>query len=379
MHAFDDLICAVLRNERPRWPWATDAKAISEFLAHAEASGVQALLHHHLGPIATWPLPLRDQLRLRAVHLAMWELRHQQVLTRTLGALSRIGIEPVLFKGTALAYSLYADPALRTRSDTDMIVPADRKEAVHAELVSEGYRRDMAVSGEFVSYQSNYTLERDDGTAHTLDTHWKINNSEVLSRLFSYQELRAKAQPAPRLCAQAWAAAPVHALLLACMHRATHKQVPYYHRGKAIEDPNRLIWLYDIHLLALAMGPDEWDECSRLATTKGLRAVCAEGLREAQLRFNSPLPEKVLQGFGNTTETEKASRYLAASTWRQTWMDFWALDGATTKLRMTAETLFPSEAYMRARFDAAVTPLAWLYLRRAARGVAKRLRARNPP
>ena len=38
--------------------------------------------------------------------------------------LAAAGVEPVLIKGTALAYSLYPDAGLRTRADTDLIIPA---------------------------------------------------------------------------------------------------------------------------------------------------------------------------------------------------------------------------------------------------------------
>jgi hypothetical protein len=55
-------------------------------------------------------------------------------------------------------------------------------------------------------------------------------------------------------------------------------------------------------------------------------------------------------------------------------MDFRALDGLRARLKFTRELLFPSEAYMRGKYPGSgSTAMPWLYLRRAASGVAKRL------
>ena len=197
------------------------------------------MLHDRLAG-SDWPAQVLRRLRANAIQLAMWELRHQQILAQTLGRLHGIGIQPVLIKGTALAYSLYPDPALRTRGDTDLIIPMDAKEQVHEALVSIGFERSVSVSGEFVSYQASYS-QSSDGNIHTLDLHWKINNSELLSRLFTYEELRRDAVPLPALCSHALGASRTHALLLACMHRSTHKQIPYYVIGMPHHTADRLI------------------------------------------------------------------------------------------------------------------------------------------
>jgi hypothetical protein len=90
-----------------------------------------------------------------------------------------------------------------------------------------------------------------------------------LAGLFSYEELRARAQPLPELAPQAFAACPVDALLLACMHRCGHKQAPYYVDGVAHYSGDRLIWLYDIHLLAVKLTSVEWHQFIDRATRKG--------------------------------------------------------------------------------------------------------------
>jgi hypothetical protein len=369
---------AVLRGERPSWPDDQSEAATQEFLVCSDYHGVQPLLHERLGA-SDWPAAVLQELRAVAVGRAMWELRHQQVLAKTLAALAAIDIRPVLFKGTALGYSLYPNPVFRSRGDTDLVVAPESKEAVDAALTALGFVRDVAVSGDFVSYQACYTREEDGDEAHTLDLHWRVNNSEVLARLFTYDELHQQAQPLPKLCPQALAASPVHALLLACMHRATHKKNPLFVQGVAHYGGDRLIWLYDIHLMAGALSPAQWDEFAQLAKSKGLCAIALEGFEHARARFGTDLPEAVLAALVGAGRGELPSRYFDGSRARQQWMDFRAIAGVRNKLRFVRESVFPPESYMRHKYpDARPGWLPWLYLRRALGGVAKKLRA-GPP
>lgn len=306
----------------------------------------------------------------------MWELRHQQVLAHSLTALHAIDVQPVLIKGTALAYSLYSNPVLRTRGDTDLIIPTDAKARVHAALTSIGFVRELTVSGEFVSYQASYTRQATDGSSHILDLHWKINNSELLSRLFSYDELWCDAQPLPQLCQHALGASKIHALLIACMHRATHKQNPYYVAGVPHYDGNRLIWLYDIHLLAASLTEQEWTDFASLARQKGLRAVCLDGMQAARCRFHTADLDSVLADLAQPGTAEPLADYLAANKLRQQWLDFFALDSLADKLHFARELFFPPGNYMREKYPQPPSGwLPWLYLRRACEGLAKGLRA----
>jgi hypothetical protein len=308
----------------------------------------------------------------------MWELRHRALLRETFSKLAAAGIRPVLFKGTALAYTLYPEGTLRSRGDTDFIIPPRTQTLVADTLSALGFERGNAVSGESISYQESFTRTEPAGDAHTLDVHWRINNSELLSRLFSHAELLQHAQAVPALGPDALAAGKVHALLLACMHRATHKHNPYYVDGVAYYSGDRLIWLYDIHLLSDSFSQQDWDELVQMAQEKGLCATCLEGLTRARTAFHTALPGSVIDVLGRAGQTEIVARYFASGPLRQQWMDFCAIRGIVPKLRFLAETLFPAADYMRQKYPEGGW-LPWLYLRRAAGGVLKRLqRAVHP-
>jgi len=367
----DSLICAVLRGESPSWPDATH----ETFLRRSDYHGVSALLNEQLYRRENWPADLREAIHDRAIGQAVWELRHQQVLTRVHAALADAGVQPVLIKGTALAYALYPDPVLRVRGDTDMLIPLTERKRVHDVFTSLGFERDMGVSGEFISYEANYAFTTADTGTHNIDLHWRINNSELLSRLFSYEELLERAIRLPKLCPHALGVSPVYALLVASMHRATHKQNPYYVDGVAYYSADRLIWLYDVHLLAESLSSTQWHDVVRLAREKGLCTACLEGIERAQACFHTRCPDFVLAGLAGSGVKERPATYLNASKLRQQWMDFLALDGFSSQLRFLRELLFPSTAYMRTKYPQAQP--GWLpafYVRRAFDGLLKRIK-----
>ncbi len=365
-------MCAVLRGEHPAWPDADDPALADAFLARSEYHGVQALLYERLHGAADWPAAVLETLHRQALGGTMWELRHQQVVAEMLAALARIGVEPVLFKGTALAYSLFPGPALRTRGDTDLFVPPRDKARTLDALAALGFAR-MLELGELTSYQACLTREVPGGGEHTLDLHWKINNSELLARLFDYGELRRDAVPLPALSPHALAAGPVHALLIACMHRAGHKQAPYYVDGVAHYSGDRLIWLYDIHLLAQALSPSQWTEFLTRAEQKGLRAVCLEGIEQTQRCFATAVPAEVIEALARPGPVERPAVYLDAGHLRRRWMNLCAHDDLAARLRYVRELAFPPADYMRERFaDARPGWLPWLYLRRALGGLRRR-------
>lgn len=378
MHSMEALICDVLRGERAPWPAARGEDFADALLDKAQYHGVLALLDERRAHMVGWPPTLLETLRRCSRADAMWEMRHQIVLAQLHDALVARDVYPIAIKGTGLAYSLYRSPFLRARGDTDLFIAPDERSKAEEVLEGLGFLRDMGVSGAYVSYQASYTLTVDDRSAHTIDLHWKINNSELLSRLFSYNELLDRATKIPRLCGKALTAGPVDALMLACMHRATHKVAPYYVDGKAHYSGDRLIWLYDIHLLAQSFTDAMWQDFLRLATAKGLCEACLDGLEGARTFFRANLPHYVSVTLKEAAGVELASKYLRCGSLRQKWMNFCSLGSAGQKLAFLREMIFPPPPYMRWKYaDARFNFLPWLYLRRSVMGGVKWLNPRR--
>jgi hypothetical protein len=277
-------------------------------------------------------------------------------------------------KGAALAYTYYRSPGLRPRCDTDVFVREADLPMVEEVLTALGYGRPNAVSGELVSYQRTYVKRGRHGIQHALDVHWKINNGQLFARVLSHDEAASRSIEVPALGEHVRALGPVHALLLACIHRASHEHVPYHVGETAHYGGDRLIWLYDIHLLLSRLSRGDLDAILDLAAARQVRAVCLEALRRTQECLGTPLPEHVLEALSAEGPPEMSAVYVQGGRLRAGLTEFRSLPSVGSKLLLLREHLFPPAEYMLRKY--AVSHRIWLpalYTHRGLRGAWKLL------
>jgi hypothetical protein len=311
-----------------------------------------------------WPAAVREPLAREARMQTALDMVREQELITVLEAFAAAGIGALLLKGTPLAYSHYAASALRPRCDVDLLIaPANREAAVRV-LRALGYWRPNAVSGGLISYESCY-CRKEGRVEHVLDLHWRINNSQVFAQALNYDELYARSIPVPQLGESARGLYPPHALLLACMHRVGHLDG----RNGTGE---RLIWLYDIHLLANAMTAGEWREFAHLAGAKGMRRICLDGLARTHRALGTVCPDAVLEQLAAPATDELSSAYLRTGRWRRLVIDLRALATWRERATLLWELCFPPADYLLAKYQVRNRwLLPWLYARRALAGVWK--------
>jgi hypothetical protein len=371
------LIATSLRGESAPYPTDAPPELASGILDACAAHGVGPLLRHHLaaqqGHAETWPQEIHDQLRLAAMDSAGKALAWEGELIAVLKQLADSGVDALLLKGAALAYTLYPKPELRPRGDTDLLVAPERRMRAHEILLGAGYRAAEAAGGSLASYQATYTRRLGPGARHVIDLHWRLNNAQVFARAFAFDELAAAAVRVPALGPEARTVQPVHALMLACLHRVGHLGAPLEVAGEPYLEANRLIWLYDIHLLAAALSPSDWSRLADLAQAKGLRAVCLDGLQVTRRHLGTRLPGDVLARLAAPGPPELAAQYLAAGGLQRHLLDLRALPGWRARLRLLQEWVFPPADYMLRKYETASRwRLPWLYWRRAVAGVSRR-------
>ena len=279
------------------------------------------------------------------------------------------GIAPIVFKGAALAHSHYPDPWLRPRLDTDVLISPPHVATALAVFKALGYERAVGTSGALVS--SQMALSRVDafGIDHTFDLHWRIANPHVIASVLTHEGVARRAVQLPAAGPKARAAGDVDALLIACLHRAAH------HR-----DCEELLWIYDIHLIAQRLSPDNWASFVAAARHGRVRALCRRGLTLATDRFASQVPDGVLQALDvEHGESEPSSVYLS-KTLRLVEIlrsDLKVLP-ARERVRLLREHLFPPAAYIRQRYRVtSTTAVACCYMRRIVGGLPKWLAARS--
>jgi hypothetical protein len=354
MSKTEELISASLRGEDSNWTEQGNDEFARRFLEQSANHGVQALLHsvqRYQNDERGWPEIVLRTCRKQAIAQAIWETRHRNLLNKTLAQLSDLGVQALLFKGTALAYEVYSAPFLRPRSDTDLLVPFHKRDQVGLILQRNGFALEPSGS-ETIELQATYSWPQSDaGLRHTFDLHWGIINSQFLSNLFSYEELLAEAHALPALSKNAVAVSRVHAIALACVHRALHRD-------------DRLIWLYDIHLLVEQLTPAQQHELVQLAERKGLRSICLEGIELARTHFRTIVPRDVHDALARAGPVEAAARYLKGSAARRFASDFLAVRSGQGKISFLVKRFFPPESYMREYYMAPCSWLPWLYLRR---------------
>lgn len=266
-----------------------------------------------------------------------------------------------------LAYSLYSNPHLRSRCDTDLFFPDNTTaEKAWNALEERGYRRPNAISGEYVSHQFSCYKTGPMGVGHTLDIHWQISNRQYLARVLTYQELVSHSQAVPSLGSKARTLGWKHALLLACAHRIAHKP-------QGME--NRLIWLYDIHLIAEKLDLEQWQDFLLTAKKKKLQSACLDGLKQSAAYFHTKIPENIWADLNEVNGTEEFTPHTANSRWKTEFSDLRSLPGWPQRLRLIKEHLLPSAEYMLSK-DQTRNPLLlpWLYAKRITQGVIKILR-----
>ena len=322
---------------------------------------------------AEWPFAVRETLARQARENMAAELARRAQIVSVLDALSADGIRPLLFKGTALAYTLYQAPHLRPRLDTDLFIDRADLEAVTRTFAALGYSQPAYCDGELLFGQVMFT--KTDGLAidHVFDVHWRVSTQSVTAGLVTFDDLSAAAVNVPALGRVARSVGPAHALLLACVHAVVH------HRNA-----ERLIWIHDIHLLVSRLSSNELEEFVRLAIAGRVAAVCAHSLSVASERLGASIPDRLLRQLLNGSVDEPSAAYLAPGrSWRhEQASNIAGLERWTDRMQLAREVLLPSAAYMRKRYRLRPGPLGTvllpaLYIHRTVRGGLAMVRGRK--
>jgi len=344
---------------------ATPPRAVwPELLASADREGVLPLLADAAAS-ASWDAELIAAMRPSVMAEAALAILRERELRILLDALREEDVLPLLLKGAHLAYAVYPSPDRRPRLDTDLLIKDVDRDAVRRCLLRLGYSPAAKVTGEVAFAQFQYWRTDRSGATHTVDVHWRVANPKAFADRVTYDELRQTAVAVPRLGANAFAPAAPLALLIACLHRTAHHATA-----------PRLLWLYDMHLLAAQFTQDDWDRLVLVAEARGLSLVVAAGLADAIDRLGTIVPNPVLErlqsGAGATDRDVLAflngpqpQIQVAVSDWNR-------IRGWRSRARFLREHLFPPASYVRQRYKNRSTMLLpLLYAHRIASGSVK--------
>jgi putative nucleotidyltransferase-like protein len=360
----DDLLAGLVRGD------AVDVRALSAidaaaFCERAGYHGVLPLVANRLATVDELAGDLKSALRGHARSAIAADLVRAQSVTTALGALSTAGVDPLVLKGEQLAHRWYERPDLRPRLDTDLLIAQDSRTRAADVLKTLGYEPAGHVTGALVNYQATFIKRRQHVKVHAFDVHWRVANPQVFAGLLTYDELLADAMAIPGLGPHGRGPSAPAALLLACVHRVAHHF-----------DSGRLIWLYDIHLIASTLAAAEWARFLDLALSRRVAAICARSLDRAAAEFGTCIPAAIAEDarLRAPQEREASAAYMmpGRSQMQNLADDLQALPTWRHRLQLMREHLFPSPQYMREVYAlSSRAPLPLLYATRALRGARR--------
>jgi len=366
--AIDSLLAHALAGEVTPWPAAwqdpTDQQLLLQRVIY---HGIAGLLFEQSAQLLNWPQSVLAALREQSIALTMWEMRHRIVLGELLNAFSQAGIQPLILKGSAFAYDLYATPASRARGDSDLFIAMQDVPRARELLAGLGYQllSEQHEDLEDLNLQELWELVTPDGSSHDIDLHWQALNSLALQELFDFNQCAVHSLPLAKLHPAARGLDRPRALLHACLHRAQHISTPYHVDGVTYYGGDRLIWANDIHLLASALTPADWAQLCQIAIANGSAGVCLNGLEIAQSRLGTSLPADAMARLRTAPGQHATSYLLGGRQVRRALLDLRAIPGLQRKLRFIRLRLLPSASFLREKYPRMHNaPLLLLHLRR---------------
>ena len=320
--------------------------------------------------LAAWPDALRARLLEEARLQALWEASHKARLVRVLDALAAGGVEVLVTKGSALAYSVYPDPALRRRGDSDLLVTPGQAAAARKVLADLGLTLDLPGT-----MQEIWLDKTASGFAHQFDLHWHSASAPAAATLFSPAEALANAVPLPRLSPSARATDPLRTFLNDALNQALHARAGYLVEGAYRRGSCRLAWSYGTALQAQEFDGSRWRALVQLAMERGAAMIVLRALEAAQRDFAAPVPDDILAMLRAAGDGGAIDRFVFHKDGWEHLRENWAnADGGAQRIEVLRAALLPSRAFLSDKYPGmARWPLTALRLRRIGSALWRRL------
>lgn len=364
-----DFIFSILNGKDPSWPDAANTAFAGALRQELHLQGLYPLVYHlckNAPTWKTWPADIRERARKTAFHHAAQDLAAETKTRHLLARLQESGIRPIVLKGSAIAYTHYQQHGTRTRGDIDLLFPRRDLTTAFQILEAEGY--EYIFRQGYLGQELGF-IDASPGQKNLpLDIHWRSSSYVLLAHLLDHDEIIGSAVTIPELAAMPCAMAPVHALLHACIHWAKHT---------ASGDSIRILWMYDIYLLASGLDSNEIQHFIQTATRKKVSQLCAAAIAAVKQVFRCETLNTLHDNLDKIHQQEPSARMLEQHAASFAFRDILSsADGATLR-KTLQDILAPPGAYVL-RFYSKKSPLwlPWLYAHRLSTGLHEYARRR---
>jgi len=332
------LIAQILQPTSMQCPTSFSQELESDFHSKVAKQGLGPLLARQLqlsNFIKTWPSRILNEIQMNARDQAAKDLIYEKELAEVLVSFANNGVRPLLMKGMPLSYTHYPARGLRPHCDVDMLIRKQNINVAFDVMEKHGYQYHRV--DDLLTRQIGFSKQGPFDIELVLDIHWRISNRPLFLNTLTYAEINRECVHIPELGDNAYTLNPIHALLLACLHRVAE--------GAFGENEN-LLWLYDIHLLLNAMSETELREFIAQANRKRIFAICLDALNTSAQLLNTYIPVWAIEALSGDTTAEPSTRLLKPDARRYQFSDLYRIPGLINKLSGILEALFPPSAYL---------------------------------
>jgi hypothetical protein len=237
------------------------------------------------------PAPVMDRLKSNYYANLRRSLWLQHELLQVIQQLRRQGIEVIVLKGGALAWTVYPNPALRPMADLDLLVRPEEMARVGPALEALGFHRSASLPAHMVAFQEafgggvEWVCERN-GVKVALDIQHDLVGVDWCRGALSIEAdaLWQAACPLPLNGIQARQLSAEDTLIHLCLHPALHHGYAFAFSGYV--DIDRLVW---------QVGSDPfWTRLLERVGRFQVRTVVYGGLLAAHRLLATPVPPEVL-------------------------------------------------------------------------------------
>jgi hypothetical protein len=259
---------------------------------------VAPLLYHHLQSLAPDDVPvgILDDLRTRYRGIAARNLKLTLELVSLLKALEQAGATGVVWKGPALAFTVYPSPELRTFSDLDIILRRADRHRARAVLNQRGYqgapgfRRD---EDELFREDAQDATMWNPETHISVDLHWG-SVARYRAPVADFETLWAQKEHCRFHGTDVHVLEPGVHILALCAHGAKHGPFPW----------PAAKWVTDIEAYLRTYPPEWWDSVMERAQKEGCLRMLLLGLALAGDILDAPLPGGVSAALGRQPQVQ---------------------------------------------------------------------------
>lgn len=326
--------------------------------AAAQRQQLAPLLYANLQPLQLdlpAATPALATLRTAYKHSSLRAMQREGELRRLLDALAARAIQPVVFKGAVLAYTVYPSPGCRPMGDIDLWVTHAEMPAAIAALEDLGYHlREKEARPHALTQATDgevQMLPSQPGQG-LVELHWGVFAGEWLARTTAIDraDVRARRVPVTLSGRPAYRLSPEDALIQVAVHLGINHQMSLY----------ALRSLVDIALLVQRQ-PVDWAVVVPRARTWRVATVTGLALALTQACFDLP---ELAAPVAALAPTGIQRRVLARFVDKQTILDrpdlssgkarfaylLSATDRRRDSLRLLWRTLWPEAHWLAARY-----------------------------